>query len=377
VLNAQSSRGTTAAHSVYWGEPLSNLLDGVASLLQDGFRAEDAKRISQAALQLSPDDLPTSSGRQRAAFEHRVRFQNRPSDLNIGLVAVDIGYVDVRFQSPDTALISAIRSVIWKSYLASLSPIERVRLTVRDEIWIHDRPPTLVLVMETVRQFGCLGFGIDHAFRQRADTLYLELFGIPSGPRACPAMIGPAVLRRELHLAPGRYRLTIDYRGTSDLFELALTDSSSALTTERGSFVDADQRLRWRYPRRSFVLSCQNVQVAQPVCNDVARWLTHQSGIAALQFSPQGLNPYRPGTTNPDEKVVFFRYTGDRALARVRRCFAEIETAIREAVGVALTVQTWTGVQVMAWSRRSYDQPHIAMPERVTAGPGCRGRPNR
>src|SRR5437899_1992609 len=189
TLDPQSSRGTTAADSVYLGEPLSNLLDGVASLLQDGFRAEDSKRISQTALQLSPDDLPTSSGRQRPAFEHRVRFQNRPSDLNIGLVAVDIGYVDVRFQSSDTALISAIRGVIWKSYLASLSPIERVRLTVRDEIWIHDRPPTLVLAMETVRQYGCLGFGIDHAFRQRGDTLHLELFGIPSAPRACPAMI--------------------------------------------------------------------------------------------------------------------------------------------------------------------------------------------
>jgi hypothetical protein len=229
--------------------------------------------------------------------------------------------------------------------------------------------------METVRQYGCLGFGIDHAFSQRGDTLLVELFGVSSPTGVCPTALGPAVLRRELHLTPGRYALVIDYRGASDRLEVALTDSSMALTTIRGSFVEADERLRWRYPHRSFALYCQNVQVAQPVCEDVERWLSRQPGIFPLRFSPKGLNPYRPGVNTSDEKVAFFRYADDRALERVRRCFAEIETRIRDAVGVALTVQTWTGADVTAWSGRSYDQPHIMMPAQVTAGPRCGGGP--
>lgn len=376
VLNAQSSTSTTVAHSVYWGEPLSNLLGGVASLLQDGFGAEDAKRVSETALQLSPNDFPASSQRHEAAFEHRVRFQNRTSGLKIRIVAVvDIGYVDVGFRSSDTALITAIHSVIWQSYLASLSSLERVRLTVRDEIWMQGKSPTLVLAMETVRQYGCLGFGIDHAFSRRDDTLQVELFGVSSPKGPCPAALGPALMRRQLHLASGQYTLAIGYHGAWDLFDLVLTDSSAALATERSSFVEADQRLWWRYPPRSFALYCQNVHVARTVCDDVEHWMGHQSGISSLQFSPQGVDPYRAGARNPDETVAFFRYTADRDLAGVRRCFAEIETVIGRVVGVALTVQTWTGVQITAWSGRSYDQPHITMPARVTAGPTCSQNP--
>ena len=45
---------------------------------------------------------------------------------------------------------------------------------------------------------------------------------------------------------------------------------------------------------------------------------------------------------------------------------------IRDAVGVNLGIETWAGdTRIGASSVRSYNEPHIAMPARVTDGPEC------
>jgi len=372
---AQIPADTAVAHAVYWGEPLADLLRSIGALVQEGFGAPEIERISREALQLSPYPSTTSPPRHVVVFAHRVRFQNRLTRLDIRVTAIEFGHVDVRFQTADTALIAAVHDLIWKAHLASLLPIERVRLTAHEQI-LAGRPPTLVLTLETVRQYSCLGFGIDHAFTQRADTLRLTFFGVSAPMGLCPTAFGPASTSRELHIPPGRYALVIDYRAASDSMALEVTDSSTKPTSERATFVEADERLRWRYPQRTFALFCGSIEVARSVCEDVRRWLLGRAGIAQLYLSPEGLNPYRPEPgKNSDEQAAFFRYANQKALGPVRRCFAEIEGQIRQAVGVFLTLRTWTGEQITAWSGRSYDQAHIAVPRRVTAGPTCTGAP--
>lgn len=366
---AQAVLDTAVARSVYWGEPLANLLQGVGKLVQAGFGDREAGRISDAALTLSPYPLSGAAPRRSATFVYRVRFRDRLTRLTIRLTPVEIGHVDVRFQAADTGLIAVLRDVIWKAHLASLLPLEGVRLDLRDRLWVHLGPPKLVLGVWTETVYGCLGYAIEHRFSQRGDTMDLELFGVspPMGP--CPAMLGPARLARELDVLPGHYTLLVRYRETSGRFTVDVTDSSTKVTTDLADFVHADERLRWRFPPRSLELTCGN---AGPVCDDVGRWLAHQPGISPLSFSPEGLNPYQPDAAiDPNSERMHFRYANDEALAPVKRCFAEIERRIREAVGLFLTLQTWKGERITAWSRRSFHEPHIGEPERVTTGPQC------
>jgi len=258
--------------------------------------------------------------------------------------------------------------------VASLDSIGRVRIVVSERVVGLGRAPALVLAMETLRQYSCLGFGIEHSFQQQDDTLRLKLLGVRGPEGLCPAALGPAMLSQELHLKAGHYALLIAYRPTTDEFTLALTDSSTALTAIHSTFVEGDTRVHWRFPPRSFALSCENVEVALPVCDDVEDWLVRQSEIVHRPFAPTGLNPYWPDPTrSADRRVNVFSYSDDRVLEVVRRCFAQVAERIREAVGVALTITTWTGDQITAWSGRSYDQPHITVPENVTAGPECPG----
>jgi len=186
-------------------------------------------------------------------------------------------------------------------------------------------------------------------------------------------MIGPASMVRPLPIHAGRYPLFIDFRNKTDTLTLTITDSSTVLTGVRTTFVQPDERLRWRFPRHSLAFFCENTEVASLVCADVEQWLTRQPGITERRLSPLGINPYWPDTTNhPGQRMVVFGYTNDGVLGRIRDCFAEIQNHIGEAVGVFLTIRTWTGDRITAWSARSYDQPHIQMPRTVTSGNVCR-----
>lgn len=260
----------------------------------------------------------------------------------------------------------------------SLLPIEEVRAAVTERIAASEGGPILELGIATVRTFGGLCFRIQNSLARRGDTVWVHLLGIASPRTAraaalCPAMIGPATMVRPLPLRAGRYPLFIDFRNKKDTLTLTITDSSTILTGVRTTFVHPDERLRWRFPWHSFAFFCENTEVASLVCADVERWLTRQPGITELRLSPLGINPYWPDTTNhPGQRMVVFGYTNNAVLGRIRGCFAEIQNEIREAVGVFLTIRTWTGDRITAGSARSLHQPHIQMPQTVTSGNVCR-----
>lgn len=235
--------------------------------------------------------------------------------------------------------------------------------------------PAMVLGIETVQQYGCLGFRIRYSFVRRVDTLRVVLGAIERPKDLCALMLGPATMGQVLALPSGHYVLLIQGGKVSDQLELVITDSSSNLVSKRTTFVAADERFWWRYPRNSLALFCENsLGVAKSLCADVHGWLTTQPGIVQLYFPPKGVNPYRPDSSlSGDQMLSVFRYRDPGALAVVRHCFSEIEVEIRETVGVALTIRTWTGDQITAWSRKSYHEPHIPVPARVTPGPACAG----
>jgi len=82
---------------------------------------------------------------------------------------------------------------------------------------------------------------------------------------------------------------------------------------------------------------------------------------------------------NRSEQAVEFKHCNISAILIeigfpvLRQCFADVGVRISRAVGVHLAITTWKGDAITARSTRSYDEPHIAMPTRVTDGAGCPG----
>jgi hypothetical protein len=253
----------------------------------------------------------------------------------------------------------------------TLYPIDQLRLSLA-ESRPYNTPgalPRLVLAVSTVKEFGCLGYRISHDLRLDRDTLRLQLQGVmPPEGDVCATVLGPATMSRELDLANGKYIVLVSYRKARDRLVLDISDTMTMVTGLDSSLVEADERPRWRYPRNSFVLQCNDQGAG--FCDDVSGWLVKQSGISRDSFPPGGINPFRPQDYS-DQGRVFYRYDQIGSFLRLRSCFSSIQAQIVEAVGVSASLETWRGERIDAVSDRALHERHIERPARVTDTPAC------
>lgn len=227
-----------------------------------------------------------------------------------------------------------------------------------------------VMQVATVRQYGCLGFNIKHDYVRRGDTLAFRLTGVEAMPNVCAAAMGPAILSKSLHLASGRYTVDIERDAAHDYFGLSITDSTFAVVPRSATSIVADSRTWWRRPLRSIAFSCGNER--QALCDDVRRWFGGREDVKEISFGSSGVNPYaHTSLDSVSSPTTTYLVTHDSTMSAIRRCFAEIQTKIRDAVGVSLQVQFWNGSGIWIWSNKSYSEPHIAAPPQVTEGAEC------
>jgi hypothetical protein len=254
-------------------------------------------------------------------------------------------------------------------------PVGKVRLVVRDprpEPRRTTRP--LILSLETEKQYGCLGYGIWDRFERRDRALRVVLLGIQGAPPVCATAMGPAISSLPMDLEAGRYLLVVEAQSErrADSLWLDVSDSSVKLTAQRLSFITSDERLWWRYPQRVVALTCEGDEVrTRPVCDDFRRWVATRTGITVHAFGLGGVNPFWPDTLKPDRRFYTFRVDDERVLAEIFDCLAEVNLAIKDAVGVGLGIETWKGDRHSIFSSRSFHEKHIEIPQRVTAGPIC------
>jgi len=299
--------------------------------------------------------------------------------LSLILVSTQGDLFDVHIETSNPATGKAIRGQLGRSDVDPLPAMGPLRLTFAENRLQFGKPdpdaePRIVLAVSTAKEFGCLGFYIDHDLWLARDTLYLELHGVTTGSDLCMTAMGPASLSRELPLRNGRLPLLVSYRGNSDRLRLDISDSATIVTGLDSGVVEADERPRWRSPRNSFYLACSDR--GGGFCDDVRRWLVRQPGISPNSFPAGGINPYRPEDYAAEGRI-FYRYDKPRSFELLRQCFASMEDQIREAVGVSVGLETWRGEYINAYSRRANHEPHIEPPARVTETSACGIPPER
>jgi hypothetical protein len=357
-------------HAIDPGKPFADLQGGIASAAKGALTQGTADSIRGEFLKLTVS-RPNEQQVTRTYAYLVLPEPEHQSVLILRMLSTETYSVDVRIIGEPT-LMRAIRKDIADLNLDSLIPFDRGRLTIVEER-SPGETPRVVLRLRTVQEFPCLGYFIDHELRQNNDTLFLDVHGIapPLGP--CPAAEGPARLARVLNPWRPRLPLVISYRKRRDRLVLEVSDSSIGVLGLDSSLVEADERPRWRYPRNSFAFHCSNIEIAREICSDVERWLVQQPGISALLIPAGWINPFAPDPAGrPDEKTTLYRYDPPASFDRLRLCFGAIDNRITEAVGVTLTLEDWRGDTIGASSKRSYDQPHIERPKRVTDQPACR-----
>jgi hypothetical protein len=226
-------------------------------------------------------------------------------------------------------------------------PLGRLRLTVAEAPWLdtpYDLPmPEVHIELSTEAAAPC-GAWIDHSGIVGDTLLAVTLQGLATN-RPCAGAPGHARTRFGGLLRPERYTVLIGTPTGTDTnrFALSVTDSSMQLTTVRSTFVTADERMHRRPAHNLFVVRCGD-RPGGALCGEIESWLVGLRGISRPAAFPQRKQ------IDKDVWVALFRYDSKVTLDRVRACMRTIADAVRRTDWVSVTIRTWLGEEIAAWS---------------------------
>src|SRR6185436_4305100 len=106
-----------------------------------------------------------------------------------------------------------------------------------------------------------------------------------------------------LPITIGRLQITIQAADGTDGLELAASSDSIRLRSLSQKVVDADERVRWRFPPGGFAFECGSTALAGTLCETLSKWIQRQPETYHAYFRPYGLNPFFPERTFTDVRV--------------------------------------------------------------------------
>jgi hypothetical protein len=246
---------------------------------------------------------------------------------------------------------------------------ETLRLTV-DESVVEDGRPSIALSIATALEYPCANVRIDVRSRRARDTVAFTIVGLVD-EIICLSAFAPAGVRVPMPVRPGRYVIAVTRGPVTD--RMALTVTRARLVVRplgTLAFIRPDTSEFLRPAAQSFLLTCGTSNVPE-LCTDLVDWVARQPGVVRRPLSDAdriGVPLYGGygRTVN-----ALFDYAGVRALAPVRRCMRLVADTLARSVGAGVTLQTAGGEVLRAWTRLSFDDPHLPVPLRISGAPRC------
>ncbi|MFL5608757.1 MAG: hypothetical protein ACJ8AD_20040 [Gemmatimonadaceae bacterium] len=337
VTRATAIRDTSAMYTGRWPRELPMMFGSIATLLDSGFAAPERDFVLHELRDIRPRERPTRYGPFPArSFAIHVKFRGRPSVLAMHVVWPDTNRVLFRVHSPNTQLIGAIDSVFRATRVPLLSPPARVRVAVGNSYVSEGVFRQIQVGLATDVANHCPLFGLETHGEARGDTLAIHIDG--AAPRSgCLDQNWPPRMSYWLPVTPGVYHLVIDNRADTNRFTVRVTDTTIAVSTIRSSFATVDERLRWRVPRGSFVLTCgQYDSQHAAVCGELQTWVASRPGLQRIAFDTTDVSPVSSG-------AMAYRYADDRVLANTRACIHATKSEFRRSAYVELYARPRSG----------------------------------
>jgi hypothetical protein len=353
-----AGRDTVTPYIGRWRDELPKLFAQIATTLDSGFAAPERNLVLREMRAIRPYHIPGQYGpNPYKLYQVQVRFRGRESEFTIHAYWPDTVRVAFHLRSRDTLLTNAIDSTIRAARVALLSAPTEVRIRLEDsQVWTG-AVPGMVLAIEIDEAPHCPGFGLESRGEVHGDTLAIHVDG--AAPKdTCPYAYWTPPMAYWREVAPGRYHVAIDYKADTNRFVALVSDTSFALSTIRSTFVTADERIRWRVPSGSFVLTCaRSLTVNRATCDVLREWAARRPGVQGITFDSTGVSPFRD--------ALAYRYADDDVLARTRACISTIKPGLRRGASVELQILPRSG----AWVVDRIDDPRTAT--KVPEDPSC------
>jgi hypothetical protein len=257
--------------------------------------------------------------------------------------------------------------------LGQTNPIQGpITLTAAENV-VETTRPHMGLILATVGKYSCSNLRFAAPFHLSGDSILITIGDIES-PGMCDEAFGPGYGYVHLALDPGSYTVAITRGQITDRGRLRVT-KDRLMIQQLGElmFIQPDTVPLLRARARSFLVTC-GAPSASDLCADIRQWIARQPGIYRVKISDSTkiAFPRYGGYGHADYDL--FTYGDDEALRPLVRCMRFLSDTLTLAVGVGVTLQTANGSIYRAWSMRSYDQHHIAIPSKISGSKECPAR---
>jgi hypothetical protein len=325
---------TSTPRVARWRDELPAMLARVATVVDSGFATAERELVLRELGAIRPRQNPSRDGPVPSKwYVVQVRFRGRTTDFNLWAYWPDTSHVGFYIRSKDSLLTDAIDSTFRVERAALLAAPAGVRIWMEDpHVW-NGAVPAMAVSLSVEDPKHCPGFGVENHGEWRGDTLAIHVVGV--APKdSCPVLAWrPSQMSHWRPIVPGTFQVTIDYKGDTSRFAARVTDTSLAMTTIRSTFVTADERVRWRVPSGSFVLTCSHFhRGSDAICNRLQGWAARRPGIERVTFDTTGVSPLR-------DHALAYRYADDGTLARMRACIATLRPTFRHSNDVELQIR--------------------------------------
>lgn len=234
----------------------------------------------------------------------------------------------------------------------------------------RERAPSLYLHATAKQPSPCVRHILMRA-RPAASTIDVDIAGLTPGLR-CNRLASDALPTGSVRLPVGfgTYALTVRRAdGTTDRYQLVVTDSSTAVTSIAASFTTLGPAHRWRARRFTLQMTCALPGVPLRdggysvdssgawVCRNFAQFLQDSLGMQPFRFPPGGAVPFppTPARTNVWGEPLYFKYGAADDFHRAYELLQRSGQTEREAWGrprAMIWLRNWRGVIVRSSSCR-------------------------
>ena len=177
--------------------------------------------------------------------------------------------------------------------------------------------PRVGISMRTEKDYPCSNYEIQATVRRSSSEARFRLYDVGLGP-ICLTSLGPATRADFLDWTPGRYALVIQNNDGSDVYDVAVTDSTILIVPQAGGFTSATDDTVWRVPRSSMAIRCDTPVGADSLCDQLVAAVLGSVPLREFWFPAAGLAPYGRTTVFYGTQITVrcFRYDEADAFER-------------------------------------------------------------
>ena len=229
-----------------------------------------------------------------------------------------------------------------------------VVLSVRETFpnYATDEDPLPTILLATAEDLECCNYVIVSNLQPVGSTLGISISGVKLPGRICYTAFGPAQAEFVVPQMAKYRQIVLWYHGQTDLYDVAVDDSTFRISQRGEHFAELADTLVWRFPKRSFVYTCGTLTEDSCLCTQFRDSLMAHLSLAPISAPTEGYWPYTRRSQGHyyDMPAEVYRYSDESAFQTAGALLAAFKrTTLAGHSGVGIELRNWRNTSYASW----------------------------